>query len=192
MEPRADRQYTAFADTKKIAGGDILDVAIKVKKFLKSEGKTSVLIFDDLTGDQVEVDFRGDTETVKEKLESFLQAQSGKKGGPGRPKLGVVPREVTLLPEHWEWLAIQPGGASVTLRRLVEEAKKKSLSRDRIRLSQDRTYKIMTVMAGDLPDYEEALRALYAGDKKAFKSRMLKWPKDLQEHVLKISQESFA
>ncbi|MBX3041139.1 MAG: DUF2239 family protein [Bdellovibrionaceae bacterium] len=191
MEPRINRQYTAFATDKKIADGEILDVAIKVKKFMnRKEGKTTVLIFDDQTGDQIEVDFRGDVDSVKERLESLLASQLGKKPGPGRPRLGVVAKEITLLPEHWEWLGIQPGGASVTLRRLIEEAKKKNVSRDQIRQAQDRTYKFMTVMAGDLPDYEEALRALYAGDAKSFQTRLSSWPKDIQEHTRKLALEA--
>ncbi|HRO66836.1 MAG TPA: DUF2239 family protein [Pseudobdellovibrionaceae bacterium] len=192
MEPRADRQYTAFASGKRIASGEVLDVAVKVKKFLKKESGNSVLIFDDLTGDQVEIDFRGDVENVRRRLEDFLRFQQGKKVGPGRPRLGVTAKEITLLPEHWEWLAIQPGGASVTLRRLVEEAKKKNVSRDRIRQAQDRTYKFMTTMAGDLPDYEEALRALYGGDVKSFKDRVSAWPKDIQEHAWYLAKDALS
>lgn len=190
MEPRADRKYTAFADAKKIASGEVMDVAVKVKKFLKGENKAQILIFDDSTSAQIEIDFRGTAESVTKRLEGLLSKEDAgdKKMGPGRPKLGVIPKEVTLLPDHWEWLGRQPGGASVTLRRLVEEAKKKNFAKDQMRLAQEATYKFMTVMAGDLPQYEEALRALYAGDSKKFEKLISPWPKDIQEHTNKLAK----
>jgi hypothetical protein len=194
MEPRSDRHYTAFADTKKIATGDVMAVALKVKKFLKNDAKAQILIFDDATSNQIEIDFRGTAENVTRRLESLLgspdDSDATKKTGPGRPKLGVTAKEVTLLPEHWEWLARQPGGASVTLRKLVEEAKKKNQAKDLIRQSQDATYKFMTVMAGDLPQYEEALRALYARDAKKLEMMASTWPKDIREHALKLAEIS--
>jgi hypothetical protein len=186
-----DRPYTAFADSKKIASGDVMNVALKVKKFLKTESKAHVLIFDDITSNQVEIDFRGTVENVTRRLETLIQPDSEKKSGPGRPKLGVTAKEVTLLPEHWEWLAIQPGGASVTLRKLIEEAKKKNSAKDKIRQSQEAAYKFMTVMAGDLPQYEEALRALYASDEKKFEKMISDWPRDIQAHSLKLAAPAF-
>jgi Uncharacterized protein conserved in bacteria len=187
MEPRMDRAYTAFANTKKIASGDIVDVATKVKKALLTDKKINVLIFDDVTSQQIEIDMRGTLENVTKRLESLQAPTEGEKK-PGRPKLGVISKEVTLLPEHWEWLGIQPGGASVTLRRLIEEAKKKTSSKDRIRQSQDATYKFMTVMAGDFSNYEEALRALYNSDAKKFETMISDWPKDVREHSLKLAE----
>ena len=190
MKPKADRHYTAFADSRKIASGDILDVAAKVKKLLKNESKAQILIFDDVTSVQVDVDFRGTSEAVTKRLENIFEKESEgeKKSGPGRPKLGVTAKEVTLLPDHWEWLAHQPGGASVTLRRLVEEAKKKNFAKDQLRFAQESTYKFMTVMGGDLPHYEEALRALYANDAKKFDKLIGEWPKDIQDHTLKLAK----
>lgn len=195
MEPRADRTYTAFADSKKIAAGKILDVALKIKKSLKPEAKSQILIFDDATCAQVEIDLRGTPENITRRLESLLEKtmppSDTKKSGPGRPKLGVIPKEVTLLPEHWDWLASQPGGASVTLRRLVEDSRKKNHAKDQIRQAQEAVYKFMTVMAGDLENYEEALRALYAKDQKKFEKLVGTWPRDVREHTLKISENVF-
>lgn len=190
MEPKMDRNYTAFADSKKIASGNVLDVAAKVKKYLMKETKSQVLIFDDSNSAQVEIDFRGTPENVTRRLENLLAESTdpSKKTGPGRPKLGVTAKEVTLLPDHWEWLARQPGGASVTLRKLVEEAKKKNHSKDLLRQAQEAAYKFMTVMAGDLPQYEEALRALYAGEAKKFEKMISAWPKDIQEHSLHLAK----
>ncbi|HLE01563.1 MAG TPA: DUF2239 family protein [Bdellovibrionota bacterium] len=105
----------------------------------------------------------------------------------GRPKLGVVAREVTLLPRHWDWLATQPGGASVRLRKLVEGTMSKSGKQDQIRQAQEATYRFMTAMAGNLPDYEEALRAFYAKKCELFKKLMSDWPSDIREHILFLS-----
>jgi hypothetical protein len=191
MEPKMDRTCTAFAGTKMVASGDILHVAVKVKKYLKDDGKENILIFDDVTSAQVELDLRGSLEAVTKRFEALVEPED-KKSGPGRPKLGVVSKEVTLLPQHWEWLALQPGGASVTLRKLIEEAKKKNFAKDQIRQAQDAVYKFMHAMAGDLPNYEEALRAMYAYDSKKFKKMIADWPKDIQEHILKVGRESLA
>lgn len=194
MELKMDRKCTAFADAKKIASGNILEVAIKVKKYLSKDNKDQILIFDDATSNQVEIDFRGTPDSVTRRLESLMkktESEEDRKSGPGRPKLGVVAKEVTLLPEHWEWLSRQSGGASVTLRKLVEEAKKKNFAKDQIRLSQEATYKFMMVMAGDRPQYEEALRALYAGDSRKFEKLVQEWPEDIQVHVLKLAKGSW-
>ncbi|KYG70637.1 hypothetical protein AZI85_01495 [Bdellovibrio bacteriovorus] len=176
---------TAFSSSHKIASGGIKDVALKVKEHLENHPQAAILIFDNQTSQQVEVDFRGTIDAVLKRLEKsgLLKEEEPAKGGPGRPKLGVTSKEVTLLPQHWDWLAKQPGGASVTLRRLVDEAKKKNAAKDLIRQAQDATYKFMTVMAGDLPDYEEALRALFAKDAEKFKKLIAKWPKDVRTHI---------
>lgn len=187
MEPKANRDYVAFADNKKIADGDVIAVALKVKKYLNTHSESSLLVFDQETSAQVELDLRGTEEAVERRLAAML-APEEKKCGPGRPKLGVISKEVTLLPQHWEWLALQPGGASVTLRKLIEEAKKKNSDKDQIRRAQDATYKFMHAIAGDFPNYEDALRALYAGDRGQLKKMISDWPKDIQEHILKISR----
>lgn len=193
MELRLGRHYSAFSESKKIASGEVLEVAAKVKKYLLKEPKAQVLIFDDATSSQIEIDFRGTAETVLRRLETLFEVteKMEKKPGPGRPKLGVVAKEVTLLPDHWDWLARQPGGASVTLRKLVEEAKKKNLLKDQMRSAQEAAYKFMTIMAGDLPDYEEALRALYANDPKKFERLIASWPKDIHDHALMLAKASW-
>lgn len=189
MTPQSNRPCTAFANNKIIATGDIQEVALKVKSFL-NDNKGNVLIFDDTTSAQIELDLRGTTEAVARRLEKALEPEE-KKSGPGRPKLGVISKEITLLPQHWEWLALQPGGASVTLRKLIEEAKKKNAHKDQLRQAQEATYKFMHAMAGDLPDYEEALRALYAGDEKKFEKMIATWPADIKKHTGKLAQNAF-
>jgi len=107
--------------------------------------------------------------------------------GVGRPKLGVVAREVTLLPRHWDWLNRQPGGASVALRRLVQEASRVNADRDAVRASREATYRFMTAIAGALPGFEEATRALFAGERNRFEGLIDAWPVDLRSHLQKLS-----
>jgi hypothetical protein len=108
--------------------------------------------------------------------------------GPGRPKLGVVAREVTLLPRHWEWLARQTGGASVALRKLVEEARRTGEVGHRVRQAQEAAYRFMSVMAGNRPNYEEAIRALFAGEASRFEKLIAEWPADVRRHAARLAQ----
>lgn len=190
MQPDITRPCTAFAGTKKIAAGNVLEVSLKVQKHLKENRKSQVLVFDDSTSAPVELDLRGTPDDLRERFRR-MEESTERKSGPGRPKLGVVSKEVTLLPQHWEWLSLQPGGASVTLRKLIEEAKKKNVAQDQIRQAQDATYKFMNVMAGDLENFEEALRALYAKDAKGFEKLIADWPKDVREHAKGLARKAF-
>jgi hypothetical protein len=187
---------TAFQGLTRIASGVLPDVALKSKEALERGGEP-VLLFDDETSRPIEVDFRGSAQEVVDRLQPASDAVEEEPAaeatprGPGRPKLGVVAREVTLLPRHWDWLTSQPGGASVTLRRLVDEARRTSEGDDRIRTAREATLRFMTAMAGDLPDYEEASRALFAGDGTGFRQRINGWPADIREHVEKLSRRAF-
>lgn len=184
------RKCIAFDQLKRVASGSLTEVARDVKEYLKKHPKAAVLIFDETTSEPVEVDFRGSVDAVLKRLEPTEEPAdlTEKKPGPGRPRLGVVAKEVTLLPEHWDWLGRQPGGASVTLRKLVEEARKKHSARDRVRQAQDAAYKFMTAMAGNLEHYEEALRALFAKDAAKFEQLISDWPKDIREHTSKLAK----
>jgi len=99
----------------------------------------------------------------------------------------VVAREVTLLPRHWEWLAAQPGGASVALRKLVEAARRDHRDRDIQRQVQECAHRFMSAMAGDLPGYEEAIRALFADDQARFAGLVAPWPADVRDHALRLA-----
>jgi hypothetical protein len=101
----------------------------------------------------------------------------------GRPKLGVTSREITLLPRQWEWLGRQPAGASATIRRLVEEARKAAPAPA---AGRDAVYRFMTDMCGDWPGYEEALRALYRGDEAGFASLITNWPADIRAYIERL------
>jgi hypothetical protein len=185
-----DRTFTAFAGTRRVATGNLATVAARAKAFLDQDQGASILILDDETCRVVEVDFRGTADDVAKRLEPASGKAEAR--GPGRPKLGVVAREVTLLPRHWEWLNAQPGGASVALRKLVEEARRSNEAKDRVRQSQEALYRFMSTLAGDEAGFEEASRALFAGDRKLFEALIRLWPKDLRDHAERLSHSAFA
>jgi hypothetical protein len=110
--------------------------------------------------------------------------------GRGRPKLGVVAREVTLLPRHWEWLNAQPGGASVALRKLVDQARRANGDAERHRAARDAAYHFMSAMAGDLPGFEEGARALFAADRSGLAAAIAQWPRDIREEVLRLLEDA--
>ena len=200
---------TAFAGTRLIARGVPLQVALAVKAELEREGNdngAAVLVFDDRDARPVELDLRGTEKDIEARLASQASgeqdpgAQNGSNEeapedaprGRGRPKLGVVAREVTLLPRHWDWLGAQPGGASVVLRRLVDSARHASEARERVRASQEAAHRFMTALAGNLPNYEEALRALYAGERSRFEAANAPWPDDVRDYARELAQVAFA
>jgi len=108
----------------------------------------------------------------------------------GRPKLGVVSGEVTLLPRHWQWLKAQRGGASATLRRLIDEARRAGQGEAEAKARQERCYRFMTHLGGDLPGYEDALRALFAGDEATFAEAIKPWPEGLRTWVWRLATEA--
>ena len=186
--------YTAFAGPRRIASGSLPSVARATKVALDRGESEPVLILDDATSLVVEVDFRGTPEDVLARLDNVAGPipEKPESRGPGRPRLGVVAREVTLLPRHWEWLNAQPGGASVALRKLVEEARRGNESRDRVRQAREALYRFMSALAGNEAGFEEASRALFAGDRKLFMALIRLWPKDLRAHAEKLSDAAFA
>jgi len=187
------RLYTAFENRSIIAKGSIEEVVLVIKKRIGIGSHTTALIFDDELGRTIDIDFSGTLDDVRQKLGVFVPKESKETlPGPGRPKLGVISREVSLLPQHWEWLALQRGGASLTLRKLVDTAKNGSTSNCQPRFYQDAVAQFMSVMAGDLPNYEEALRMLYRKDKVNFFSQIKNWPEDVKAHIKKMASPIFA
>lgn len=185
--PTAAASATAFADEQVLARGSHLQVALAIKAALEGGSTATILSFDDATGRQLDFDLRGSAEDVAARL-STSDAGAEKKRA-GRPALGVAAREVTLLPRHWEWLADQPGGASSTLRRLVDAASQAPEAS--IRRAQQAADRFMSTMLGNHPGYEEAARALYASDRERFMALSRKWPKDLREHARRLAAGAF-
>ncbi len=183
MEP-AEKTYLAFAGVRRIALGPLADVIPALKQRFDRDPAESVLVFETDTGRQVDFDLRG---TVAEAMARATPAK-----GPGRPKLGVSSREVSLLPRHWEWLEQQGSGSSATLRKLVEQAMKTESGKARARQVRDALCRILTGMAGDRPNFEEACRALYAGDSARFAALVERWPKDIRDYALTQEQAASA
>jgi hypothetical protein len=172
--------YTVFHGFRKVADGE----AAQVSLFLKDKRQGGdFLVFDDATGQQTDLDKRGTPNSI-----STDEANaSAEPRGRGRPRLGVMPREVTLLPRHWDWLAVQPGGASVALRKLVDEARRTSGDRDRVRAAQEATYRFISAIAGNLPGFEEATRSLFAYDRRRFSDLIAGWPEDIRDYAIKLA-----
>lgn len=170
--------YTAFDGHRRIASGPLGAVASIVKRAIESGAAGPVLIFDDSTGRQTDID-------VNES--GCMEAAAVVPRSRGRPKLGVVAREITLLPRHWDWLAMQPGGASVALRKLVDRARRTHVEADRRRQTQERAYHFMSAIAGDMPGFEEAARALFAADEERFRKLVGAWPDDVRDHAIALA-----
>lgn len=162
-------RFTAFSGFSHVASGTLPEV------YAACRDLPGALIFDEETGRVVDIDPR------------FPPTEEASR--PGRPKLGVVAREVTLLPRHWDWLSAQPGGASVALRKLVEEARRDPKSK--MRVARDSLYRFSAAMVGNAPGYEEAMRALYAGQKEDFLAHIEAWPDDIRAKLEEMAQSAF-
>ena len=212
----ADTLCIAFQSGRCLASGRLADVALAAKAALDASAHDPsappVLVFDHATAEVIELDWRGTPDEVLARLQAqapsaptaspavAMQDDGPEAGasdlpeparGPGRPKLGVVAREVTLLPRHWEWLSSQPGGASVALRKLVEVARRSSEVKDRVRQASAVAYRFMSTIAGHEAGFEEASRALFAGDQAGFEALIAAWPVDVQNHLKALATDAF-
>jgi uncharacterized protein len=186
--------FTAFEGARRLASGSLEEVALAIKH-IERQTAAPIAIFDDLTGRPIDLDLRGSDADVVARLAGNLEpgkandpaAPASEPRGRGRPKLGVVAREVTLLPRHWEWLSAQPGGASVALRKLVEQARRTTGDADRARAAREAAYHFMSAMAGNLPGFEEATRALFADDRRRVAGHIASWPVDIRDHIVKLA-----
>jgi hypothetical protein len=198
MNPGTNGAYIAFEGDRRIAFSDLREVARAAKQALDRRHDASILIFDGRTSEPVDLDYRGSVDDVLARLpeapgvvETPNEATASAPRGPGRPKLGVVAREITLLPRHWDWLAQQAGGASVAIRKLVEEARRTGEHKDRVRRAQESAYRFMSVMAGNRPHYEDAIRALFANDSADFEKLIADWPADIRHHASALAARAF-
>lgn len=177
-----DRILTAFADDKLLATGPDAAIRDAIRALEAVGNQATILAFDDATGRQTDVDMRD------------VPPPSATPPAParrGRPKLGVIPKEVTLLPRHWDWLGQQKGGASVALRKLVEAAvRTDSGPADRQR-ARDAAYHFLSAKAGDYPHFETAIRALYAGNQTAFETSIADWPNAVRTYATRLSASSW-
>src|SRR5512142_2060900 len=178
--------FTAFQGQRRLVSGPAGEVALVVKRVAPRPDE-AIIIFSDATGRSIDFDLRGGDREVLARLAKQIPPPIEEASAPaeprgrGRPKLGVVAREVTLLPRHWEWLNAQPGGASVALRKLVEEARKQNAGTDEVRAAQDASYRVMIALAGNEPGFEEAIRALYAKAATPFQEMTSRWPADIRD-----------
>jgi hypothetical protein len=191
--PEPSPRFVAFSGFRQVAAGDRAQVVSVLRKLSTTE-EALVRVFNDATGERIDLDLRPEAEVAPSSA-AATQAPAAEASAArpvGRPKLGVVAREVTLLPRHWEWLGSQPGGASVTLRRLVDESRKANEGRVSVRASRENAYRFMSEMAGDLPGFEEASRALFAGDKTRFESLAAPWPEDVRLQLAKLATSGWS
>ncbi len=218
MHASQSRSCTAFAGADCVASGDPQEVARVCKKLVESGDDRILIIFDNATAEPVEMDLRGSLDEAIRRLDASsptggavaaevsVESRADTRGrpgkpahcvatpsprAPGRPKLGVVGREVTLLPRHWEWLNAQPGGASVALRKLVEQARRANVTNDRIRYSREVAFRFMSAMAGNEAGFEEVSRALFAGDRERFDENSSLWPPDVRNYARTLAAEAF-
>lgn len=192
------KTYTAFIGMRQLASGPLIDVALAVKA-KEAEKGDPILTFDDRSGAVIDLDLRGTGTEITARLAGFekadnvtssIESRTNADGAPrsrGRPKLGVIAREVTLLPRHWEWLASQPGGASQALRRLVDEARRADGGQTQMKAAREAAYCFLSALAGDLPGYEETIRALFAGNAEVFGDLMTAWPSEIKTYALKLA-----
>jgi len=186
--------FTTFIGTRRLAAGSLLANARTILATAPADPDASLLTFDDRTGRVVDLDLRGDAAAlaarypeVDDAVAPPAEPADEEPRGRGRPRLGVVAREVTLLPRHWDWLAAQPGGASVALRKLVDDARKAGAPAAARRAANERAYQFMSALAGNLPGFEEATRALFAGDAPRLESLMSAWPADVRAYALQLA-----
>jgi hypothetical protein len=194
----------AFQGSRRIATGELQAVVAQLKPLMDAPfHDMPVLMFDQTTSARIELDWRGSLSEVLARLpvakpmippatQPADQPEQATPRGPGRPRLGVVAKEITLLPRHWEWLSGQRGGASVALRRLVDEARKAHEQQDRLRHAQESAYRFISVMAGHEAGFEEATRALFAGDAARFGTLTGGWPDDVRAHAQNLAAEAFS
>lgn len=185
-------QSTAFEGNRLLASGPLSNVSLAVKAAQHERPQSAFLTFDDTTGQVIDLDLRGSDEDIHRRLKARDEKTepskaSQKPNGRGRPKLGVVAREVTLLPRHWDWLTAQPGGASQTLRRLVDQARNLGDGKVAAQARQEACYRFMSAMAGNLPHFEEASRALFARDLARLTHFVDAWPADVRNHTLRLA-----
>jgi hypothetical protein len=181
MAVSEEKQCTAFEGNKLIAQGTRREVREALRKFRSLHPEASIVVFEDQTGEGF------DLEGIPVPTQGSEPAAEATPARPGRPKLGVVAREITLLPRHWQWLETQPGGASVALRKLVEAARKQQAPEDRIRQAIEAAYRFLSIMSAHVPNFEDVARALFRRDWLQFDQCTQALPFDVREHLRRLA-----
>lgn len=176
--------YTAFSGDHYLASGEMMELILKIKQL--QETTENILIFNDQTGRQTDFDYTGSEQEIRER---YAEPESTKKVG--RPKLGVISREITLQKKHWDWLDQQSASASAIIRKLIDKELDDPNSESNKMLAKQATDRFMLAMLGNMPNYEEATRALYQGDKQVLITLIQNYPKDIQEYIFKLSKNAF-
>jgi len=171
--------FACFCGPNRIEEGSLSEVALAAWRLTQADPRKPTLTFNRDSGAVVDLNLNGTEHDVATRYIEVGEAAPKR----GRPKLGVVPREITLLPRHWEWLARQPGGASATLRRLVDSARKDRAVQDVARERVTAAYNFMAAMAGDLPLFEEASRELFSHNFAKFETLIANWSPDIQNEL---------
>lgn len=185
--------WVAFEKHRRIASGSPAEVITSLQHLAQTHPEAMPVVLDSESSERIELDWRLPSEQLLALLPAPTLAVDADEPvddaprGPGRPKLGVTAREVTLLPRHWAWLARQPGGASVALRKLVQSAMREGSTADAKRRATDAAYRFMSIVGGDLPHYEEVSRALFAGELPRLRTLVLDWPADVSAHLLALT-----
>ncbi len=101
-------QLTAFEGSRRIASGELAEIVWRTKETLDRGGHEPVLIFDDATGEQVDIPYmetadefpqsRVRTEPDDEVAEAVSVPNLDVPRGPGRPRLGVIARGDLVAP----------------------------------------------------------------------------------------------
>lgn len=202
MSPTTPQQCTAFDGERLLASGSLDAVTLAVRHAVDEGTVGPVLVFDDQSGRQVDIDLSPlgaggdatasagsmrDDSTPRRRSSRIERLAPALPRGPGRPKLGVVAREITLLPRHWEWLAAQPSGASATLRRLVEEARRSGDGKARQREAEEAVDRFMQSMTGNYAGHEEASRAFWRNERENFDAATAAWPRDVRDYLRQLA-----
>ena len=191
---RIDTRCTAVLDDRRIAAGELRHVVLRAQLALEAQPDTRLRVFDDADGRLISLDLSAGAAEIVQRLNrgevpvAHAEEMPAKRGR-GRPRLGVVAREITLLPRHWQWLNAQPGGASLALRSLVDAACR--ADGDVRRDAQERAYRFVAVMGEGRPGGEEIARALFAGDSLGFDAAIAAWPDDVRDHATMLAADAW-
>jgi len=198
-------QVVGFVGWELVARGTLDEVVAACRLASAQRPNQRTAFFDDVSGHAVEAPVaptatRSPSEGVSPIVRSAPAAEREasdatgpqRKRGPGRPRLGVVSREVSLLPRHWEWLSAQRGGTSATLRRVIDAARKADGGTTERRRTIDAAHRFLWDIAGDLPCFEELTRALYAEQFQRVADLSCSWPTGVRQQLLRFVDRAAA